>query len=138
MLFHFINTFLSFFFFSLFFFFFCCCFFFTPKLVSTKTLESQALQGLKASAYIFKYQKKNGFFNPEDMFKLFDTIVLCYGSEIWGYGYCEKVEKIQSKFCERFCCLSSNTPNCLALGECGRLPIAVIYMVRCLSHWINY
>ena len=32
--------------------------FFTPKLVWTKTLESQALQGLKASASIFKFQKK--------------------------------------------------------------------------------
>ena len=53
----------------------------------TKTLESQALQALKASASIFKYQKKFGFFSPEDAFKLFDSVVkpiLCYGSEIWG------------------------------------------------------
>ena len=49
--------------------------FFTPKLVWTKTLESQALQGLKSSASIFKFQKKFGFFSPQDIFKLFDTIV---------------------------------------------------------------
>ena len=61
--------------------------------------------------------------------------ILCYGSEIWGYRYYDKIEKVQSKFCKRFCCLSSNTPDSLALGECGRLPIAVTYMVRCLSYW---
>ena len=114
--------------------------FFTPKLVWTKTLESQALQGLKSSAFIFKFQKKFGFFSPQDIFKLFDTIVkpvLCYGSEIWGYRYCEKIEKLQSKFCKRFCCLSANTADYLALGECGRLPIATTYMTRCLSYWIK-
>ena len=114
--------------------------FFTPKLVWTKTLESQALQGLKASASIFKFQKNFGFFSPQDIFKLFDTIVkpvLCYGSEIWGYRYYDKIEKIQSKFCKRFCCLSANTSDFMALGECGRLPIAITYMTRCLSYWIK-
>ena len=56
---------------------------------------------------------------------------------MWDYRYCEKVEKIQSKFCKRFSCLSSSTPDCLVLGECGRLPISVTYMVRCLSYWIK-
>ena len=32
--------------------------FFTPKLVWTKSLKSQALQALKASASIFKYQTR--------------------------------------------------------------------------------
>lgn len=114
--------------------------FFTPKLVWTKTLESQALQALKASSTIFRYQKNFVFFSPKDAFKLFDTIVkpiLCYGSEIWGYRYCEKIEKVQTKFCKRFCTLSSNTADSFALGECGRLPIAVTYMSRCLNYWIK-
>ena len=63
--------------------------------------------------------------------------ILCYGSEIWGYKYYEKIEKIQSRFCKRFCCLSPNTPDILALGECGRLPVAITYMVRCLTYWIK-
>lgn len=114
--------------------------FFTPKLVWTKSLESQALQALKASSTIFRYQKKIFFFSPKDAFKLFDTIVkpiLCYGSEIWGYRYYEKIEKVQTKFCKRFCTLSSNTADSFALGECGRLPIAVTYMSRCLNYWIK-
>ena len=63
--------------------------------------------------------------------------ILCYGSEIWGYKYYENIEKIQSRFCKRFCCLRPNTPDILALGECGRLPVAITYMVRCLTYWIK-
>ena len=113
--------------------------FFTSKLFWSRTIESHALQALKASASIFQYQKHFVcFFSPEDAFKLFDSVVkpiMCYVSKIWGYRYYDKIEKIQSKFCKRFCCLSSNTPDSLALGECGTLPIAVTYMVRCLSNW---
>ena len=114
--------------------------FFTPKLVWTKTLESHALQALKASTTIFRYQKIFGFCSPEDGFKLFDTIVkpiLCYGLTIWGNRYCENVENIQNRFYKRFCTLSSNTSDSLALGECSRLPIAVTYMVRYLTYWMK-
>ena len=48
-----------------------------------------------------------------------------------------KNRKNQSRLCKRFCYLSSNTTDSLALGECGRLPIAVSYMVRCLTYWIK-
>ena len=105
--------------------------FLTPKLAWSKTQESQALQGLKASATIFKHQKNFGSFSPRDIFKLFDTVVkpiLCYGSEIWGFRNVEQIEKIQAQFCKRYCCLGSNTVDFLALGECVRLPLAVTYM----------
>ena len=101
--------------------------FFTPKLAWSKTQESQALQGLKASATIFKYQKIFGSFSPRDVFKLSDTVVkpiLCYGSEILGFRNVEKIE--------------SNTADYLALGECGRLPLAVTYMSRCLKILYDY
>ena len=114
--------------------------FFTPKLIWSQTQESQALQGLKAADTIFRYQKKFGFFAPSDIFKLFDAIIksmLCYGSEIWGFRYCESIEKVQSKFCKRFCCLGTNTADCLALGECGRLPLAIIYLLRCLEYRVK-
>lgn len=114
--------------------------FFTPKLIWSKTQKEQALQGLKASANIFKFQKKFGFFSPKDIFKLFDSIVkpiLCYGSEIWGYKYCGKVERVHTKFCKRYCTLSQNATDCLVLGECGRLPLAITYMCRCIKYWLR-
>ena len=111
--------------------------FFTPKLAWSKTQESRTLQGLKASATIFKYQKIFGSFSPRYIFKLFDTVVkpiLCYGSEISGFRIVEKIETVQAIFCKRYCCPGSNTADYLALGEYGRLPLAVTYISRCLKY----
>ena len=100
----------------------------------------QAMQAIKAIARIFRYQKTFGRFGPQDIFKLFDTVVkpiLCYGSEIWGYNYCNEIEKVHSKFCKQYCGLSYNVADAFALGECGRVPIAMTYMTRCLKYWIR-
>ena len=97
------------------------------------------MQSKKAASRIFKYQKSFGYFNPQDNFKLFDTIInpiLCYGADIWGFQYYNKLEKVQSKFCKRYCCLNTNVADALALGECGRLPLAISYMTQCLKYWV--
>ena len=73
-------------------------------------------------------------------FKLFDKCVipiLCYGSEIWGYEYSDKIEKVHRKFCKRVLGVSSTTNNAAVLGECGRLPLCVIYFKRCISYWLK-
>ena len=60
---------------------------------------------MKASASIFQYQKDFGFFSTQDAFKLFDSIVkpvLCYGSEIWRYGYYEKNRKSSKSILQAF------------------------------------
>ena len=114
--------------------------YFTQKLIWTKTQEMQAMQATKAVARIVKYQKIFGRFSAQDIFKVFDTVVkpiLCYGSEIWGYNYCDKIEKVHSKFCKQYCGLSYKVADVFALGECGRVPIAITYMTRCLKYWIR-
>ena len=114
--------------------------YFTPKLVWSKTKEVLALQASKAVFKIFQYQRQFGYFCPKDIFKLFDSIVrpiLCYGSEIWGYEYCETIEKVQIKFCKRYACLHQNTADFFALGECGRYPLAVTYMTQCVKYWVR-
>ena len=58
----------------------------TPKLSWSKTRENAAFQAKKSIAWIFRYQKSFGLFPPQDIFKLFDSIVrpiLSYGAEIW-------------------------------------------------------
>ena len=38
------------------------------------------------------------------MFSIFDATlkpILCYGPQIWGYMYMDKVEKVQAKFCKK-------------------------------------
>ena len=112
--------------------------YFTPKLIWTKTKEVLAHQASKAVNRIFQYQRQFGFFQPKDIFKLFDSIVspiLCYGSEIWGYESSKTIEKIHTRFCKRFVGLHQNTADFLALSECGRYPISITYMSRCIKYW---
>lgn len=80
------------------------------------------------------------FFYPNDIFKLFDSIVspvLCYGSEIWGYEFSKVIEKIHSQFCKRYVGLHQNTADFFALSECGRHPLAVTYMTQCIKYWVR-
>ena len=96
--------------------------------------------GYKAIANIFKFQAQFGYFEHKDIFRLFDSIVqpiLCYSSEIWGYRYCETIERIHFKFCKRVACLNSNVSNMMALSECGRHTLNVIYMTRCVKYWVK-
>ena len=75
--------------------------YFTPKLIWTKTKEILSMQAKKAATSIFRYLKYFGRFQPNDAFKLFDSMVkpvACYGAEIWGYQFCEEIEKVQSRF----------------------------------------
>ena len=114
--------------------------YFTPKLVWTKTKDILAQQATKAFSSIFRYQKNFGRFHSKDMFRMFDTIIkpiLCYGSEIWGYEFAINIEKVQVKFCKRYCCLSLNTADFFVLAECGRLPLCITYMSDCVKYWLR-
>ena len=114
--------------------------FFTSKLKWSKTQEMLSLQGMKASACIFRYQRKFGHLEPLDMFKIFDAMVkpiLTYGAELWGFKYIEKIEAVQIKFCKQYCNLYKNTANVLALGECGRYPLCITYIPKCIKYWLN-
>ena len=114
--------------------------YFTPKLVWSKTKEVLARQASKAVCRIFQYQRNFGNFSPNEIFKLFDSIVqpiLCYGSEIWGYEYSKQIEKIHILFCKRYIGLHQNTADFFALSECGRHPLAVSYMSQCVKYWVR-
>ena len=81
----------------------------TPKLSWSKTWKNAAFQAKKSIACIFRYRKSFCLNSPQDIFKLFDSIVspiLTYGAEIWGYQYVEKIEKVQTKFCKQCLALS--------------------------------
>ena len=76
----------------------------------------------------------------KDMSSIFDATVkpiLCYGSQIWGYMYVDKVEKVHAQFCKKLCYLSYNACDQLALGECGRLPLCTTYIPNCIKYWLN-
>ena len=60
-----------------------------------------------------------------------------YGSEIWGFQAVKSIELVQVQFCKYFLGVSQQTANMIALGECGRLPLWVKYMSRCIKFWLK-
>jgi hypothetical protein len=60
---------------------------FSPGLLWDSAHRKLSAQAQKAMFSISKYQKHFGFFRPNELFKIFDSVVspiLCYGSQIWG------------------------------------------------------
>jgi len=90
-----------------------------------------AVQATKAIFVISRYQKQFGYFTHDSAFKLFDSMIvpiLTYSAEIWGYEYSSQIEKAQITYCKRLACLHQNVANFFALAECGRRPLATIYI----------
>ena len=112
--------------------------YFTPKLVWSKTKVVLAHQASKSVRRIFQYQQNFGKFSPNDIFKLYDStvrLILCYGSEIWGYEYSKPIHNY--KVYKRYIGLHQNTANFFALSECGWHPLAVSCMPHCVKHWVR-
>ena len=61
--------------------------------------------------------------------------ILTFGSEIWGFEYASRIEQVQIQFCKEFIGVNSSVNNSMALGECGRLPLCVIYHTKCIKYW---
>lgn len=70
--------------------------------------------------------------------EMFDKTVkpiLLYGAEIWGYGNCDIIERVQLKFLKHIFKLKRSTPNHMIYGELGIFPINIEIKARMLSFW---
>ena len=71
---------------------------------------------------------------------LFDSVIspiLLYGSEIWGYQKSDVIEKVHINACKQFLGVSNDMCNSAVLGECGRSPMYVFQVVRCIKYWFK-
>ena len=111
---------------------------FTPKLSWSMAKSKLAAQANKSIFAIKRFQVPFGRFLHNDMFKLFDAMVvpiLTFGAEIWGNSYASEIESIQAQFCKDFLGVNSSVNDVIALGECGRLPLCIIYYTKCIKYW---
>ena len=113
---------------------------FTPKLKWTRALFAQAAQAKKSLNCIRAQYNRFGSIHYNDFFKIFDAMVkpiLCYGAELWGFGYRDTVEKIQISACKQFLGVTKRTSNLMVLGECGRFPLCLEYYVKFIKYWLR-
>ena len=132
---------------------------------TTFKLEGQILENVNEYKYLGVYLSKSGSFKsakqhiaeqankalfallkksrtlglPSDIqIDLFDKTVkpiLLYGSEIWGCGNCDVIERIHLKFLKYLFNLKKSTPTYMIYGELGILPLTVEIQSKALSFW---
>ena len=102
-----------------------------------KTKKHIANQGKKAVYSLLK--KAQNMQLPVDLqVELFNKLVkpiLLYGCEIWGFGNIDVIERVQLMFIKRMLNLKNSTPNYMALGELGMMPLKIDIYTRMISYW---
>lgn len=112
----------------------------TSSLSWSSAHSKLVTQAQRALFAIKAYQRPFGYLSVVDSFKIFDSMVkpiLCYASQIWGYGYVDTIESIHIKFCKSILYVRRTTSTCMVLGECGRLPLCTTYYINCIRYWCN-
>ena len=70
-----------------------------------------------------------------DLFNKIVKPVLLYGSEIWGFGNLDILERVQLKFYKYIFNLKTSTPSAMIYGELGILPLRIDIQCRMISFW---
>ena len=61
--------------------------------------------------------------------------LLLYGSEIWGFGNIDIIERSQLKFLKDILNLKKSTPSSMIYGELGIMPFYIVIKTRVISYW---
>ena len=98
-----------------------------PKGILLKKLSFSLIRKIRALDLPFDIQI--------DMFNKTIKPILLYGSEIWGFGNCDIIERVQLKFYKYIFNLKRTTPSFMIYGELGITPIIVDIKARVASFW---
>ena len=113
----------------------------SSSLQWSMAMSTIAQQANRAMCVLRDVKYKCGQIPLSVSFELFDKMILpilLYGSEVWGYEFRKDIENVHVKFCRYILGVSSRAPTCAVLGEwCGRMPLYVMYIYRCVKYWIR-
>ncbi|MEW8542876.1 MAG: reverse transcriptase family protein [Candidatus Thiodiazotropha sp.] len=70
-----------------------------------------------------------------DLFNKTIKPILLYGAEIWGYGNCDIIERVQLKFLKFAFNLKKSTPTFMIYGELGIMPISIDIKSKIINFW---
>ena len=101
--------------------------------------QSQYVQAKRAMYSLIKTSRQ--LLLPIDIIvQLFDhTVVpiLLYGCEVWGYEYCNIIEKLHLEICRMVLHVNKSTSKCMIYGELGRPPLVIQIKKRMAYFWIK-
>ena len=61
-----------------------------------------------------------------------------YGCELWGYGNCDIIERVDLTFCKMLLHIQSSTPSFMVYGELGWYPLTIDIKIRMVSYWAKF
>ena len=70
-----------------------------------------------------------------DIFNKTIKPILLYGSEVWGFGNCEIIERAHIRFIKYIFKLKKSTPSHMIYGELGIFPVTTEIQTRIISFW---
>ena len=86
-------------------------------------------------------KKSRSLLLPTDLqIELFDKLVkpiLLYGSEVWGFGIFDVLERTVLKFLKFILNMKSSTPNFMVYGQTGFFPINIDIHCRVIAYLAN-
>lgn len=111
--------------------------FFTKSGSFFKTKQYIAEQANKAMFALLRKIKSLSL--PYDLqIELFDKTIkpiLLYGSEIWGFGNVDILERVQLKFYKYIFNMKKSTPSYMIYGELGVVPLSINMKNRVIAYW---
>ena len=97
-------------------------------------------QAQKAIFTLSKYLHKFTFIQPKHKLDLFDKIILPilnYGSEVWGFGMANSIERVHLQFFKKLLDVKKTTQNDFIYGELGRTSCQTKRFVRIINYWFK-
>ena len=70
-----------------------------------------------------------------DLFNKTVKPILLYGSEIWGYGNIDSIERVQLKFLKHILKLKRSTTSYFIYCETSCMPLSIDIRERMVSFW---
>ena len=109
---------------------------FSSSLIWSVPLKRLPRQASKAMSVVRNIQHLCGCVPVEVCFILFYKIIapsLLYGSKMWSYEVRKDIEDIHVNVYKYV----MGVANFATFGECGRLPLSVMYMTLCIKYWLR-
>ena len=72
-----------------------------------------------------------------DLFNKMIKPILTYGSELWGFGNLDVIERVQLKYLKYIFKMKMSTPNCMVYGESGCMPVSIDIEHKMVSYWLR-